>query len=245
MLEFPVKIERIFPDLYRARFEKLYNLSMSFVRLQEYYDDSMFHGRLLEIEDFIEEWSLRRGNGEFTYPENWNGYGVRGKNIMTWLSAVSGRSELRKEEEDLFNKLLKVHGSNDFTPVYLFGVCETEGIPERVAVTNHEIAHYLFYKNKRYKQKVKGVLSHFPGNVRLKFENILQKKYYHRTTFVDEIQANIATSENGGLFDENKLKIHSKYGYLYKKLREIYSHYKKELFDHHPNQTLEEELRSL
>ena len=56
-----IHLEELFPGFIRCHFPNIKKMATTFVRFQEYYDDSMFHGRLLSFEDFYKEWCQRRG----------------------------------------------------------------------------------------------------------------------------------------------------------------------------------------
>ncbi|HMB00382.1 MAG TPA: hypothetical protein VKS21_05280 [Spirochaetota bacterium] len=235
-------LESLFPGLYRARFEKLSDLAMSFCRMQEFYDDAMFHGRILTLTEFIELWKQKRGEGNFTYPEYWSGYGLKGKTVCRWLDKLGWYSRLEPREKKLLTALEHKHGSRDFSGLYLFGVCEEEGERERITVTNHEIAHFLFFANKRYRQKVSNAVRQFPGRTIRRFELTLKRKFYHRKVFYDEMQADIAANGYNGLLNVKSHKVNRKYYYLYRRIMSIFQFYLRELFRKYPNPELAREL---
>lgn len=259
-----LRTEEIFPDVIRVHFNTLRDMAVTFFRIQEFYDDAMFHDRIIPFEAFKDEWISRRGEGRFDYTENWSGFGLNSKTLKKWIKEIKtdDRTTFSPEEEQFVNtlehhyKLLSKKQSKQYS--YIFGVCEEEGPEERILVTHHELAHRLFQTNKRYKVKMRGALSGLPKDFIKRFEKILKKKFYARKVFTDEIQAHIVVSglygDTGrrkigaksnftyGMFSINHIPDVKKHIHIYQKMQQIYYYFIVALFKKYPNEPLYQEL---
>ncbi len=64
------KIEEVRPRIFLFKFKDSYDMSMSFLRFQEYYElpNKKFRRKQFKIVDYMEWYSKKYGNGIFTYP---------------------------------------------------------------------------------------------------------------------------------------------------------------------------------
>lgn len=190
-----MRLAPILPRIYRAEYQGLHDLAMAFVRIQEFSDGAHYHRKIFEMEAFIEDWRERKGGGEFTYPQRWNGYNVPGTVITEWLSRAQAESKVRPEEAQLLAALKGAAGAPPWGDLYLFGVCDEEGPAEKDLVTEHETAHAFFHLYDRYRRRAHAFVGELPRDFRLRAEAVLRGKGYHRSAFPDEIQAYLSTGD--------------------------------------------------
>ena len=82
-----MKIEIQFesPSIFVLTFDSQYDLCMSFLRIQEFYESPVYHGRYFTLEDYMDYWSKEYGQGSFNYLDVWNGFNVPGSVIKKWI----------------------------------------------------------------------------------------------------------------------------------------------------------------
>lgn len=64
-----IEIKHLYPKIYCLEFDTQYNLCMSMVRIQEFYESPEFAGKYFTLEEYIDYWSKNFGDGAFTYPK--------------------------------------------------------------------------------------------------------------------------------------------------------------------------------
>ena len=82
-------LRQIVPNVYLMTYDTRYDLCMSFVRVQEFYESPEFKGRYFTLEEFIDWWSIKMSHihGAFDYPARWGGFNVPGEVMLDWLFA--------------------------------------------------------------------------------------------------------------------------------------------------------------
>src|ERR1700730_3525707 len=60
--------------IYLLRFKTQYQLTATFLRVQEHYESPRFHGRIFSLEQYMDWYASRYGN--FTYYQDWAGFNV-------------------------------------------------------------------------------------------------------------------------------------------------------------------------
>ena len=120
----------LLPHIYILNFETQYELCMSFVRMQEFYESPKFKGKYFTLEQYMDYWSKEFGKGSFTYPSVWNGFNLPGKVLAEWRNACEDNQDvMREREHDILcdiNKLMKKDGligvdSDDMEKIYIIG----------------------------------------------------------------------------------------------------------------------------
>jgi hypothetical protein len=102
-----IKSEILIPHVYLFTFDSQYDLCMSFVRMQEFYesDSNKFRGKYFTLEKYMDYWSKKFGNGVFTYTKDWNGFNLPGKKLVEWLDVFE--RDQREREIILCDKIDK------------------------------------------------------------------------------------------------------------------------------------------
>ena len=65
---------KVADGIYLLRFKTQYELTSTFLRVQEHYELPQFHGRIFTLEQYM-DWYVAE-NGAFTYFQDWSGFNV-------------------------------------------------------------------------------------------------------------------------------------------------------------------------
>lgn len=206
-------LSEIKPRIFLMDFEDSYDLTMHFLRYQEYYesDSPEFRGHSFEIFDFMKWYSSTYGDGAFTYPIDWSGFNIPGSIIKEVIDI--GISDPNKY--DAIMKLVydDCHSKSDV--FYLIGVSNGDEL-----TTKHEIAHGFFFTTPEYKKEMIELVENLKPEFTSSFHDSLNKMGYTHHVYVDEIQAYLSTGDKEEfdgmeliINDENKpfVEIFNKY----------------------------------
>jgi len=187
----------ILPHVYVLTFDTQYELCMSFVRIQEFYESasSKFRGKYFDLEDYMEYWATEFGHGSFDYPARWNGFNLSSKVIEKWEETFCGKfreweTKILKEISDLRAfEYCESNGEAYPEKYYIIGVHKQQSPTSRNMVIEHEVAHALYYLSPDYKKKVNGLIKNLPKKIYNEAEKKLVKMGYGKNVIKDEIQA--------------------------------------------------------
>jgi len=192
-----VKGTIILPHIYVLTFDTQYELCMSFVRIQEFYESASpkFRGKYFDLEDYMEYWATEFGHGSFDYPARWNGFNLSSKVIEKWEETFCGKfreweAKILKEIADL--RVFEYCESNDEAypeKYYVIGVHKQQSELKQNMVIEHEVAHALYYLSPDYKRKVNALIKNLPKKIYNEAERKLVKMGYGKNVIKDEIQA--------------------------------------------------------
>jgi hypothetical protein len=69
-----ISTHKIADGIYLLRFKTQYELTSTFLRVQEYYESPRFQGRIFTLEQFMDWYAAQYGS--FSYFEDWSGFNV-------------------------------------------------------------------------------------------------------------------------------------------------------------------------
>jgi len=209
----------ISPKTFLFTYDNQYDLCMSFVRMQEYYESPEFKGKYFTLEEFMDWWSngMSRTRGSFDYPSRWNGFNLPGNVILNWLF-ICDEDVLRLKEYKMMCRLAKkfkidVEGVTNGTGFYMCLKDKLDGVyvigchkkdPDKLETVDHELAHALYTLNGDYKKKCKKLLRSLKkGDFIYKkaYEDILDKGY-DKSVIDDELQAYFSTGDEYGILQQ-------------------------------------------
>ena len=198
-----IKSEIILPHLYLLTFETQYELCMSFVRIQEFYESPKFRNKYFTLEEFIDYWAKEFGNGSFDYPARWNGFNLPSKVISKWYTLASDCGFIRNKEGDLLETIgdlvCKEYEEDNIlgsAKYYVIGI-NNEHSEEKKKVIDHETAHALYYLYPSYKKAVNKLLKDLPKDISDVAAKHLLKIGYGKNVSRDEMQAYFSTNDIG------------------------------------------------
>lgn len=183
------KLKEVKPNIFLLEFSNDYDMCMFFLRYQEYYESSSpkFRGHSFKILDFMRWYSLAFGKGAFTYPIDWSGFNI--PSTVIWDVNALGIPDPNEYDSQMWEAYIKCRAkaSGKF---YIIGVTKGNG------ALDHEIAHGLFYLNPQYKKEMTKLVKQMAPELRIIMNAYLEKVGYTPKVFIDETQANMATTED-------------------------------------------------
>jgi hypothetical protein len=165
---------------------------MLFLRYQEYYESPKFRGKLFKIIDYIEWYSKHVGGNTFSYPDDYDGFNLPGWVLKKVVGALFTEKydEVNKYDLTMIEIMDQISAMGCYEDFNLIGVSKETGGRSTI---NHEIAHGLYSTDALYKAIVNKMIRELPNKIRQCIFNALQNAQYHRSVWVDEANAFLAT----------------------------------------------------
>lgn len=179
-----LKVSKVLEKIYLIEFKDHYDLTMHFVRYQEYYENPQFKSRQFELIDLMEWYSKTYGNGVFTYPKDWAGFNLP-LDIMFEVHNLGIKDPNRYDR--LMLSLAEKIKAESGEGTYIIGISEVS------TALDHEIAHGLWYTNLEYKTKMSDLINNLPNKITKHINKYLTDTCYHPDVFDDETQAYMST----------------------------------------------------
>jgi len=188
-----IKTEIVLPHIYVLTFDNRYELCMSFVRMQEFYESQKFRGKYFTLEEFIDYWAKEFGHGSFNYPVLWNGFNLPDNVVRKWERCFS--DNMRAKEVDILKAIYGMISEEDNAggEYYVIGVHAEQPDETRQKVIEHEVAHALYYLSDDYKKACNEMLKNVSANVYEKTKGKLVVAGYGKNVLMDEMQAYFST----------------------------------------------------
>ena len=189
-----MKSKIILPRVYLLTYKTRYELCMSFVRMQEFYESPKFKGKWFSLEDFMDYWSLKHGEGSFTYPIVWNGFNLPSEAFNNWCDMF--QDSRRPRENIIIEKIDKLRTS-DFAKnkvkytekYYIIAAHEEKGDDKLEHIINHEVAHAIYYLYPEYKNSCDELLKKISKKDYNNDKKTLLDMGYSKSVINDELQA--------------------------------------------------------
>lgn len=178
------KLREVTDKVWVVEFDSYYNLAMTFLRYQEYYEspNPRFFRNPFMINEYVEWYS---GGEEFTYHMDWLGFNIPSKFILECQSNIPDPNEWDIIMNDIITKIKETSGDI----FYLLGIKEGDD-----DVLEHEVAHGLFFTNKDYQIEMMDIYDTLPDKVKSKVHSYLRESSgYSEEVFMDETQAYMST----------------------------------------------------
>lgn len=192
-------------SIYQVEVDTQYELCMTFIRLQEFYESPFeeIRGKYFSLEKYMDCYAAEYGN--FTYPTDWNGFNVPGNVVQDFFNSAkfSFGHNLSHKEYWLYHTLFDADliGTGNKDKFYLLGThAETDkkGLKVNEAL-DHEYAHAFWYLSSEYRQDQEENLSKLSKKTTKAIHRALKEKGYTEGVFEDETQAYLSTSTEGDL----------------------------------------------
>ena len=196
-----VKAKIILPHIYLLTYPNRYELCMSFVRMQEFYESASpkFKGKYFTLEDYIDYWSLEHGRSSFTYPSVWNGFNLPSDVFIKWTDVFN--KDKRARENVIIEKVGKLRlkeynketmfSVKDFkdevsAKYYVIGINKED---HDDSALEHEIAHAFYYLYPEYRKSCNKLLDNISEESYESAKRILLGMGYCKAVINDELQA--------------------------------------------------------
>jgi len=195
MKEMDFEITEKAPNVYLALFHIRYDLCMSFIRIQEFYEspNDSFRGKFFTLEDYIDWYSFQEGaKGEFKYATQWSGFNIPGIVLQEWIKIYSIH-RMRDKEIELLDKL-RPFSKKGYDNLYLIGACKEDKKHE--ATIEHELSHAMYTLDESYRNECERLLAEISVDKKNRYIKILRTAGYADNVLNDEMQAYL--SAGGG-----------------------------------------------
>lgn len=194
------KLIEIKDGIFLAEFDNHYDLAMTFLRYQEFYESAnpKFKGRRFTILDYM-EWYSKNHKGLFTYPTDWAGFNIPMSVVFEVQSSYPGMGPIKdfnKYDELMKQIVLKIekkkgtkfNGYRVHGDQYIIGTLKGNS-----NVIKHELAHGLYHVYPFYKNDMNKLYSKLSNKSKLLLESSFKKMGYHKAVWKDEAQAYLST----------------------------------------------------
>lgn len=179
-------LKQVYPNVYLCTIEDMYDLAMTFCRVQEFYESPIkeIRGKRFTLIELMSRYA-KKNQGSFSYPLDWGGFNIPGPIV-----------------DNLYSEKIKDHNIYDdiILSVHKQAVEETGNSKYYLIGSNtdkstiaHEVAHALFFLDKDYRKKTKEILKKLHKSVYKKAEKVLFELGYDKSVTEDELQAYFST----------------------------------------------------
>lgn len=166
---------RVADGIYLLRFKTQYELTSTFLRVQEHYESPRFHGRIFTLEQFMDWYAAQHGS--FSYFEDWSGFNVPSTAFQPFYD---GKFDPLTEKEKRLLGLFR----NQRGRFYVIGIYDDGG---KGSLT-HELAHALFFVDAAYREAVREAMRGYDTSA---LEKQIARAGYAKHVIPDEVQAYI------------------------------------------------------
>lgn len=205
------EVIEILPKIFGVSIKDYYERSMLFCRYQEFYESPYkeIRGKAFSWETFMMVYKKSTKKDFFSYPIDWGGFNIPSGILNKGLSAFLYKSWGPYDEimSNIYyhceNYPLKFEKPR--TNWYLIGY------GENLNTLKHEIAHGLYYTNRKYKLGMNNLISQIKKKDYTKIKKVLLNMGYANDKKIldDEIQAYMSTGLIKG-FNEEDIKKYQK-----------------------------------
>jgi len=188
-----MKVEEIYKGLFLYSFPNQFELCHTFFRLQEFYESPIkqIRNKYFTYEDAITYYAYdQKEEPFFTYFEDWNGFNVPGNVVDKFIDLFADRMT------DKEITLLDLFFTKNRGKYYIIGAVEGEE-----DTMKHEVAHGLYYLNKKYKRDMNKLIKALPNRIKEKIKENLLSIGYCKQVVKDETQAYLSTGIREGMLN--------------------------------------------
>jgi hypothetical protein len=190
-------LKNLYPGVYLCTIKDMYNLAMTFCRVQEFYESpfNQIRNKKFSLVDFMELYSKKHGC--FTYAEDWGGFNVPGKVVAKlYEMGIDDYNKYDQIIEEIHNTINKE--SKEKNNYYLIAADNNSKTVE------HELCHAFYTLNEGYRKDINKVLKKLKNSVYKKASKALFDLGYGESTLLDEFQAYFIT-DFASIRDNSKL----------------------------------------
>jgi len=203
------EVKELYPKIFGVSIKNNYDRAMLFCRYQEFYESPFkeIRGKNFSLEKFMWLYKNKNKKPTFTYPEDWVGYNIPSdvlwKGYNTFYNNKNGYDEVMSKIIYYCENYPLKYGKSR-TKWYLIGADSFKS-----DTMNHEIAHGLYYTNKKYKTTCDELISGIKKVDYNKIKKELVKLGYvnDKKIIDDEIQGFMST----GLYKTFSTQLFKKY----------------------------------
>lgn len=171
---------------YHLVFKSRYEMSMFFLRYQEFYEsiNPDFRGQSFKFLDYMSWYTEYTNSHMFTYTKDFIGYNLPSSSIIECYGLIPS-DDYNKYDEMMIKLYLDL--STKSKRFYIIGTIRKD------ATFKHEIAHALYYLEPSYKKQMDALTKALPKKLRRGINNVLST-IYTESVLDDEVQAYMSTN---------------------------------------------------
>lgn len=190
-------------QIYLLYADSNYELAMSFMRFQEFYEspNGKFRGKDFNHEEYMDWYAAENGN--FTYSLDWSGFNLP-DDVYNKAIPMVVHNDLWEKELELMQLVSKIRDECDRPQKYYILGASVDSPKDTAVVCYHEIAHAMWYLYPKYKKAQRENIKAIPEATLSKIKEILMKRGYGKNVILDEVQAYISTDTAKELRSEMK-----------------------------------------
>jgi len=188
--------------VYELRFDDLYELCMTFLRYQEFYESPRFQDKKFTLAEYM-SWYVKNQGAlvkikdkdvpYFSYPvADWGGFNIPAE-------VISQVNDMGIDDPNHYDALmLAIYRimMSQCDRAYLIGVQSDVG-----ELDDHEMTHAMYYLDEEYRRRCTGIIGNTNHALLDLMREVLFAKGYTEKTFYDEVQAYLTTG--GKIFEKD------------------------------------------
>jgi len=204
------KVVEIAPNIYGVSIKNLYERAMLFCRYQEFYESPYqeIRGKFFTWEKFMMVYKSKMKKNIFTYPIDWGGFNIPSNIIKKGLDAF-GKD--KGPYDEIMNDIW--YHCENYPLRFEKPRCKWYliGYGDDIRTLRHEVAHGLYYTNKKYKSEMDLLTSKIKKKHYNQIKKVLVGMGYvnDKKIIDDEVQAYLSTGLIRGFDDEDIKKYKS------------------------------------
>lgn len=217
-------VKEVSPRIYCVLVDDDYDRAMLFCRYQEFYESpyKKFRGKPFTWMEYMRFYKTSWKKRTFTYPDDWSGYNIPSNVLDKANDTFYKETEYDVVMNNVYHYCaIDSQNKNNGTRCdwYLIGASSKD-----LRTMDHEIAHGLYFTNKKYKKEVTKLINDIKPTHYEKLKKKLIKMGYvdDKKILDDEINAFMSTGLYNGM-DTKELKV---YETRFKKTFKIYKNEK-------------------
>lgn len=187
-------LNEIYPKVWLVTIDNPYDLAMTFCRVQEFYESPFkeIRGKHFNMTEFQRMYSMKFGDGMFTYPIDWAGFNVPSHIIDKCYAYDKTFDDLNYY--DYIIQSIDHQITNSDRPVSKYYLIGSE--PKSQNTIDHEVAHAFYYLYPKYRKAADEITNKISEKTKQKIKKWLQSIGYNDKVFKDELQAYVAVDLN-------------------------------------------------
>jgi hypothetical protein len=184
-------VYEISPKIYAVETQDDYARALLFVRAQEYYESAYreIRGKTFCIFEYMDKYRKDKGTRYFGYTYDWVGYNIPSESLEKCLNGLDlGKVVVTPYDMIMHKVYATIRQHQPRGKFYLLGVDDVKSL-----VMDHELAHALFYTNKKYRAEMTTLVQSLGNKAYTQLEEYLLLMGYTKHVIVDEIHAYLST----------------------------------------------------
>jgi hypothetical protein len=205
--------KRLRDRLYQLQFDDQFEMCMTFLRYQEFYESPRYEGRKFTLAEYMSWYAKAQSkDGTFSYPRDWGGFNVP-------VDVIKKVRALGIDDPNHYDALMSyvyTVASSQCDDAYLIGI--TRG----TELDKHETTHAMWHIDEVYRDECHCILQETNPSLIDALKDVLIEMGYTEVTALDEVQAYLTTGDR--VFKDVKGTLPG-YKTLQRRLKEAHSRY--------------------